>query len=123
MSWRIVYTRPAQKDAARLASAGLAGAARQLVDVLADDPYAAVPRFEKLAGDLAGSYSRRIDRRHRLIYQVLDDEGTVKVTRMWTQYTLPAIVSGSITRRADRRKDRMQGMTCAKEGVIDDPLR
>ena len=86
MTWRLVYSKQAQKDASRLASAGLKGRAQALLDLLARDPYVTRPPFEKLVGDLAGSYSRRINIQHRLVYQVLDDERTVKVLRMWTHY-------------------------------------
>ena len=86
MTWRLVYTKQAQKDASNLASAGLKGKAQALLDVLAEDPYRTPPPFEKLVGDLAGAYSRRINIHHRLVYQVLDDEKTVKVLRMWTHY-------------------------------------
>ncbi|MDO8848149.1 MAG: Txe/YoeB family addiction module toxin [Coriobacteriia bacterium] len=84
MSWRLVYTKAAQKDARRLAEAGLRPRAEALLAVLAEDPYA--PPFEKLVGDLAGACSRRITIQHRLIYQVLDAERVVKVLRMWSHY-------------------------------------
>jgi Txe/YoeB family toxin of toxin-antitoxin system len=106
VTWRLVYTKAAQKDALKVASAGLRDEVQALLDVLAEDPYRRSPRFEKLVGDLAGSYSRRIDIRHRLVYQVFDDEKTVKVIRIWTQYTLPAAVSKSIAARAARRFPR-----------------
>ena len=86
MTWRLVYSKQAQKDASRLASVGLKGKAQALLDLLARDPYLTPPPFEKLVGDLAGAYSRRINIQHRLVYQVLDDEKTVKVLRMWTHY-------------------------------------
>jgi toxin YoeB len=86
VTWRLVYSKQAQKDASRLASAGLKGKAQALFDPLARDPYLTQPPFEKLVGDLAGAYSRRINIQHRLVYQVLDDEKTVKVLRMWTHY-------------------------------------
>ena len=81
-----MYSKQAQKDASRLASVGLKGKAQALLDLLARDPYLTPPQFEKLVGDLAGAYSRRINIQHRLVYQVLDDEKTVKVLRMWTHY-------------------------------------
>jgi toxin YoeB len=84
VSWRLVYTRQAQKDARKLASTGLKAKASALLDVLAEDPDRTPPPFEKLVGDLAGAYSRRINIQHRLVYQVLEDEKTVKVLRMWT---------------------------------------
>jgi len=84
VSWRLVYTKAAQKDAKRLAAAGLRPKAEVLLAVLAEDPYA--PPFEKLVGDLAGACSRRITIQHRLVYQVLDAERVVKVLRMWSHY-------------------------------------
>lgn len=86
MTWRIVFSRHAQKDAPRLASVGLKDKAQRLLNVLAANPYTTPPPYEKLIGDLAGAYSRRINIQHRLVYQVLDDEKTVKVLRMWTHY-------------------------------------
>ncbi|RLE21024.1 MAG: Txe/YoeB family addiction module toxin [Acidobacteria bacterium] len=84
--WRVVFTRQAQKDARRLAGAHLKGRAEELLAVLSDNPLQTPPRFEKLVGDLAGAYSRRINLQHRLVYQVLEDIRTVKVLRMWTHY-------------------------------------
>lgn len=86
MTWRLLYTKQAQKDAKRLAAAGLKPRAQDLLDVLADDPFRSPPLFEKLVGDLQGAYSRRINIQHRLVYQVLEDERAVKVVRMWTHY-------------------------------------
>ena len=86
MSWRLVYTKLARKDAKRLAAAGLKTKAKSLLDVIEENPYKTQPPFEKLVGDLAGSYSRRINIQHRLVYQVLVDEHAVKVLRMWTHY-------------------------------------
>ena len=84
--WRIVFTKQAQKDAKRLAAAGLRLKAENLLSLLAENPFEAPPQFEKLIGDLAGAYSRRINIQHRLVYQVLDAERCVKVLRMWTHY-------------------------------------
>jgi Txe/YoeB family toxin of toxin-antitoxin system len=84
VSWRLVYTRQAQRDAKKLAAAGLRPKAEALLEVLAHDPFEAPPPFEKLLGDLAGAYSRRINIHHRLVCQVLPDVWTVKVIRMWT---------------------------------------
>jgi toxin YoeB len=84
--WQIVYTRQAQKDAQRLASSGLRPNAEALLAILAANPFTSPPPFEKLVGDLAGAYSRRINLQHRLVYQVLRDQRTVKVLRMWTHY-------------------------------------
>ncbi len=86
MSWRLVYTRQAQKDAAKLAAAGLKAKAQSLLAILEQNPYQTPPPFEKPVGDLSGAYSRRISIQHRLVYQVLDDANTVKVLRMWTHY-------------------------------------
>ena len=86
MSWRLVYTKEAQKDARKLAASGLKNNAQPLLDALAENPFQNPPPYEKLVGDLAGAYSRRINIKHRLAYQVLDDIGTVKVLRMWTHY-------------------------------------
>ena len=84
--WTLVYSRQAQKDARKLASSGLKAKAQQLLDLLAHDPFGAPPRYEKLVGDLAGCYSRRINIQHRLVYEVLPDEHVVHVLRMWTHY-------------------------------------
>lgn len=86
MSWAVVYTKQAVKDARKLKSSGLKAKAEVLLAMLADDPFANPPPFEKLVGDLAGAYSRRINIQHRLVYQVLKSERTVKVLRMWTHY-------------------------------------
>jgi toxin YoeB len=84
--WQIVFTKQAQKDARRLASAGLRAKAEQLLGVLVDDPFRRPPPLEKLLGDLRGAYSRRINIQHRLVYQVIEDKRTVKVLRMWSHY-------------------------------------
>ena len=84
--WELYFTRQAKKDARKLAAAGLKEKARGLLDVIRDNPYRNPPPYEKLTGDLAGAYSRRINIRHRLVYQVLDDEKAVKVLRLWTHY-------------------------------------
>ena len=84
--WRVVFTRQAQKDARKLAAANLKERAQELLEVVAENPYQTPPRFEKLVGDLAGAYSRRINIQHRLVYQVLDDLRVVKILRMWTHY-------------------------------------
>ena len=86
MSWRLVYTRAAQKDAGRLSAAGLRERTEALLELLADDPFRSPPPFEKLVGDLAGAYSRRINIQHRLVYQILPEERVVKVLRMWSHY-------------------------------------
>jgi toxin YoeB len=84
--WRLVFTKRAQKDAIKVAAAGLRDKAQALLDILAEDPFQSPPPFEKPVGDLAGAYSRRINIQHRLVYQVLKDDHTVKVLRMWTHY-------------------------------------
>jgi toxin YoeB len=84
VTWRLVYTKQAKKDAKSLAAAGLKAKAQSLLDLLAEDPFRTPPRYEKLVGDLAGAYSRRINIQHRLVYEVLEDSKTVKVLRMWT---------------------------------------
>jgi toxin YoeB len=84
--WRIVYSKQAQKDAKLLAASGLKPRAQALLEVLAGDPFATPPRFEKLVGNLAGCYSRRINIQHRLVYEVLAEERTIHVLRMWTHY-------------------------------------
>ncbi len=84
--WRVVFTNQAQKDAKKLASAGLRSKAEKLLDILRKNPYQIPPPFEKLIGDLSGAYCRRINIQHRLVYQILDDEKVVKVIRMWTHY-------------------------------------
>lgn len=86
MSWTLAFTKQAQKDAKRLAAAGLKDKAQVLLDVLKQNPFQNPPSYEKLVGDLAGAYSRRINIQHRLVYQVLEAERVVKVIRMWTHY-------------------------------------
>lgn len=84
--WQLVFTRQAQKDASKLARAGLKPQAEILLEILANDPFQNPPTYEKLLGDLQGAYSRRINIQHRLVYQVLKNIKTVKVIRMWTHY-------------------------------------
>jgi toxin YoeB len=86
VSWAIVFTKHAQKDAPKLASAGVKAKAQELLAVLKDNPFQNPPPYEKLVGDLSGAYSRRINIQHRLVYEVLADEHTVKVLRMWSHY-------------------------------------
>lgn len=86
MTWRIVYTKQAQKDAKKISSAGLKPKAQKLLAVLSENPFQNPPPYEKLVGDLAGAHLRRINIKHRLVYQVLEDTRTVKVFRMWTHY-------------------------------------
>jgi toxin YoeB len=86
VSWRIVYTRHAQKDAKKIAQSNLKKKTIELISNLEQDPFQNPPQFEKLLGDLEGAYSRRINIQHRLVYQVLTEEHVVKVLRMWTHY-------------------------------------
>jgi len=86
VSWELVFTKQAQKDAKKLAGSGLKNKAQVLLEVLADNPFQNPPPYEKLIGDLEGAYSRRITIQHRLVYQVLREEKTVKVIRLWTHY-------------------------------------
>jgi len=86
VSWRLVYTEQAQKDAKKLAASCLKDKARKLLELLEVDPYQSPPGYEKLLGDLAGAYSRRINIQHRIVYQVLEDEHIVKILRLWTHY-------------------------------------
>ena len=86
MSWKLVYTRQARKDARKISAAGMRPQVERLLDLLEDDPFQTPPPFEKLLGDLSGAYSRRINIQHRLVYQVLEKERIVKVIRMWTHY-------------------------------------
>jgi toxin YoeB len=84
--WRIVFTKQAQRDARKIAAGGLRPKAKKLLDIIRENPYQILPPFEKLLGDLSGTYSRRINIQHRLVYEVLTDEKVVKVIRMWTHY-------------------------------------
>jgi Txe/YoeB family toxin of toxin-antitoxin system len=84
--WRVVFTKQALKDAKKLSAAGLRSNDEMLLDILRENPYQTSPPFEKLIGDLSGAYSRRINIQHRLVYQIISDEKTVKVIRMWTHY-------------------------------------
>jgi toxin YoeB len=86
VSWQLVYTKHALKDAKKIAASGLKNKAQALLNILHEDPYQNPPPFEKLVGDLNGLYSRRINIQHRLVYQVLDEAHTVKVLRLWTHY-------------------------------------
>jgi toxin YoeB len=86
VTWRLVFTKQAQKDAKKLSAAGLRAKAEGLLDILEKNPFQNPPPFEKLVGDLSGAYSRRISIQHRLVYQVLKDIKTVKVIRLWTHY-------------------------------------
>ncbi|HTC20353.1 MAG TPA: Txe/YoeB family addiction module toxin [bacterium] len=86
MSWKLLYTKQALKDAKKISASGLRTKAEGLLNLLAENPFQNPPPFEKLMGDLEGAFSRRINIQHRLVYQVLKDVKTVKVIRMWTHY-------------------------------------
>jgi Txe/YoeB family toxin of toxin-antitoxin system len=86
VKWQVVFAKHALKDAKKLSAAGLREKAQELIEVLGQDPFQNPPSFEKLVGDLAGAYSRRINIHHRLVYEVFKKERTVRVLRMWTQY-------------------------------------
>ncbi len=86
MSWQVHYTKQAQRDAKKLASSNLRPHAEKLLEILKQDPFQSPPPFEKLKGDLAGAYSRRINIQHRLVYQLYVEKQAVKIIRMWTHY-------------------------------------
>ncbi len=86
VSWEVVFAKQAMKDAKKVAASGLKPKAQELLAILAADPFQNPPPFEKLVGDLAGTYSRRINIQHRLVYEVFTQENTVRVLRMWTRY-------------------------------------
>ena len=86
MSYKVVFTKHAQKDAKKLSASGLRGNAEKLIAILKKNPWQTPPPYEKLLGNLAGAYSRRISIQHRLVYQVLPDDQIVKVLRMWSHY-------------------------------------
>ena len=86
MSYDLVYTKQAKKDAKKLRGTPLAQKAKDLLEIIEEDPFANPPPYEALVGDLSGAYSRRINIQHRLVYQVYEDEQVVKVLRLWTHY-------------------------------------
>lgn len=86
MSWKIVFTKKAQKDAKKIKVANLKPQVEKLLSILQKNPFQNPPSYEKLIGDLSGAYSRRINIQHHLVYQVLEDEKVVKIIRMWTHY-------------------------------------
>ena len=86
MNWELVYTRQAQKDAKKLASSNLKDKAQALLDLIKVNPFQNPPPYEQLVGDLSGAYSRRINIQHRLVYEVLESEESIKILRMWTHY-------------------------------------
>jgi len=85
--YRVVFTKQAQRDAKKLSSSNLKAKAEEILEILRIEPFRDYPPYEKLIGDLTGSFSRRINIQHRIVYQVLEDEKIVKVLRMWTHYT------------------------------------
>ncbi|MEM8780888.1 MAG: Txe/YoeB family addiction module toxin [Cyanobacteria bacterium P01_G01_bin.49] len=84
--WQLKFTKQAQKDAKKLAVAGLKPKAQQLLEILRQNPFTSPPSYEKLQGDLKGSYSRRINVQHRLVYEVIESQNTIKIIRMWSHY-------------------------------------
>ena len=86
VNWQLVFAKQAQKDAQKLASSGLKSKAQEVLGIIQTDPFQNPPPYEKLVGDLAGAYSKRINIQHRLVYQVLRKEHVVKVLRLWTHY-------------------------------------
>ena len=86
VNWNIVYTKQAQKDAKNIASANLKDKTIELIEILRNNPYQSPPPYEKLVGDLTGAYSRRINIQHRLVYQILEKQKSIKIIRMWTHY-------------------------------------
>ena len=86
MTWTLLYTKQAKKDAKKIEQVGLRDKVQKLLNILAENPFQNPPPYEKLVGDLDGAYSRRINIQHRLVYQVLEEEQTVKILRMWTHY-------------------------------------
>ena len=86
MSWTVVFAKHAQKDAQKLAASGLKAKAQELLAVIRENPFQNPPPYEKLVGDLAGAYSRRINIQHRLVYEVFPEERVVRVLRMWSHY-------------------------------------
>ena len=86
MSWKIIFTKMAPKDAKKIKRAGLKSQVENILSIIQENPFQNPPSYEKLVGDLSGAYSRRINIQHRLVYQVLTEEKTVKIIRMWTHY-------------------------------------
>jgi Txe/YoeB family toxin of toxin-antitoxin system len=86
VSWQIVFTKQAQKDAKKLSASGLRPKAEKLIQILRNNPYQTPPPYEKLVGDLAGAHLRRINIQHRLVYQIIEDKKAIKIVRMWTHY-------------------------------------
>jgi len=86
VSWQLVFTKQAQKDAKKITHSGLKPQAERLLEIIKENPFNNPPPYEKLVGDLSGAYSRRINIQHRLVYEVLDNLKTIKIIRKWTHY-------------------------------------
>lgn len=86
VTWSLVYTKQAQKDAKKLSASGLKAKATELLELIERNPFQNPPPYEKLVGDLSGAYSRRINIQHRIVYQVLEADRIVKILRLWTHY-------------------------------------
>ena len=86
MRWKLIYTKQCQKDAKKIKQVGLSNQVKDMLEIIKKDPFQNPPRYEKLIGDLSGAYSRRINIKHRLVYQVLEGQRIVKVLRMWSHY-------------------------------------
>jgi len=86
VGWQLVFTKQAQKDAKKITHSGLKPQAERLLAIIKENPFKNPPPYEKLVGDLSGTYSRRINIQHRLLYEVLEDIKTIKIIRMWTHY-------------------------------------
>ncbi len=86
MKWKLVYTKQAQKDAKKILASNLKAKVAELLEIIRDNPLQTPPHYEKLIGDLAGAYSRRINIQHRLVYEIIESERIIKVIRMWTHY-------------------------------------
>jgi Txe/YoeB family toxin of toxin-antitoxin system len=84
--YKIVYTKKAVSDIPKLKAANLDNKAKALIEIIREDPHAITPRHEKLKGDLAGAYSRRINLQHRMVYQVIESEKTIKILSLWSHY-------------------------------------
>jgi len=86
VTWTLYYTKQSKKNAKKLSAANLKDKAQKLLSIIEQNPYQSPPPYEKLVGDLAGSYSRRINIQHRIVYQVLEEEKAIKILRLWTHY-------------------------------------
>ena len=86
VSWQLVFTKQAQKDAKKITHSGLKPQAERILEIIKENPFKNPPPYEKLVGDLSGAYSRRVNIQHRLVYEVLDNIKTIKIIRIWTHY-------------------------------------